>query len=136
MNVLLVEDDACLSAVLSDSFEERGFLTQIASTLEEASNALKANTFDVAILDLDLDGKCSLPLADMALYSCPQTAIVLLTGSHMFARGEMMVNWPNIRHCLRKPTRIGDLLMIAEFLGSRKADCSDSHVNFAGARAI
>lgn len=57
--VLLVEDDARLAGMVADYLGEAGFRAAIAATGEEAERRLKAEDFDVIILDLmlpDTDG--------------------------------------------------------------------------------
>ena len=57
--VLLVEDDARLAGMVADYLGESGFRAAIASTGEDAERRLKAEDFDVVILDLmlpDTDG--------------------------------------------------------------------------------
>lgn len=57
--VLLVEDDARLAGMVADYLGEAGFRSAIAATGAEAERRLKAEDFDVVILDLmlpDTDG--------------------------------------------------------------------------------
>jgi DNA-binding response OmpR family regulator len=57
--VLLVEDDARLAGLVADYLGEAGFRAAIAATGAEAERRLKAEDFDVVILDLmlpDTDG--------------------------------------------------------------------------------
>jgi two-component system, OmpR family, phosphate regulon response regulator OmpR len=57
--VLLVEDDARLAGMVADYLGEAGFRSAIAGTGEDAERRLKAEDFDVVILDLmlpDTDG--------------------------------------------------------------------------------
>jgi two-component system phosphate regulon response regulator OmpR len=57
--VLLVEDDARLAGMVADYLAEAGFRPSIAATGEDAERRLKAEDFDVIILDLmlpDTDG--------------------------------------------------------------------------------
>lgn len=57
--VLLIEDDARLAGMVADYLAEAGFRPAIAATGEDAERRLKAEDFDVIILDLmlpDTDG--------------------------------------------------------------------------------
>lgn len=57
--VLLIEDDARLAGMVADYLGEAGFRSTIAPTGAEAEHRLKADDFDVVILDLmlpDTDG--------------------------------------------------------------------------------
>ncbi len=57
--VLLIEDDARLAAMVADYLGEAGFRSAIAATGADAERRLKAEDFDVVILDLmlpDTDG--------------------------------------------------------------------------------
>lgn len=63
--VLLVEDEAIIAMTAEDMLEELGCETAgIASTLAEAMDAVGAVSFDLALLDINLNGAESLPVAE------------------------------------------------------------------------
>ena len=64
--VLVVEDEAMIRMLLEDMLEELGYrIGAQASDLNEALDAAKNGVFDVAILDLDLNGKPTVAVADL-----------------------------------------------------------------------
>jgi CheY-like chemotaxis protein len=64
VRVLLVEDEAIIAMTAEDMLEELGCrVAATASTLSEASAAVEAGGFDIVLLDINLNGSESLPLA-------------------------------------------------------------------------
>jgi CheY-like chemotaxis protein len=62
--VLLVEDEAIIAMTAEDMLEELGCETvATAMTLAEAIEAVERGNFDVALLDINLNGRESLPVA-------------------------------------------------------------------------
>ncbi len=63
--VLLVEDEAMIAMLVEDMLEDLGHeLVTVASRLDEALAAAKTGAIDVAILDLNLGGVLTYPVAD------------------------------------------------------------------------
>lgn len=64
LRVLLVEDEAIIAMTAEDMLEELGCqVAATASTLAEAIAAVEAGGFDIVLLDINLNGAESLPLA-------------------------------------------------------------------------
>jgi CheY-like chemotaxis protein len=64
--ILLVEDEAIVSMLLEDMLNELGcHVVEIASRVDTALKAVEARPFDVAILDVNLKGETSYPIADL-----------------------------------------------------------------------
>ena len=62
---LIVEDEAIIAMTAEDMLEEMGCVTvAIAATLSEAMAAAGRGGFDIALLDINLNGAQSLPVAD------------------------------------------------------------------------
>ena len=65
LRVLVVEDDAMIAMLAEDMLEMAGCtLAGIASSLAEGLEAAEGDHFDVAMLDMNLDGEHSTPIAD------------------------------------------------------------------------
>ncbi|HJP98778.1 MAG TPA: response regulator [Rhodanobacteraceae bacterium] len=63
--VLIVEDDAMISMMLQDLLEDMGCqVVGVASRLEEARHKSEAEDFDVALLDVNLRGERTFPVAE------------------------------------------------------------------------
>jgi len=79
MRILLVEDEFLVAALLADVLEDEGAaVIGPAATLAEGLRLAEAGGFDVAVLDWNLDGERSTPLAQvLASSGCP---FVIATG--------------------------------------------------------
>lgn len=65
-SILLVEDEALVAMLLEELLNEMGcHAVQIASRVETALSSIAAKTFDIAILDVNLKGETSYPIADL-----------------------------------------------------------------------
>jgi len=63
--VLVVEDELMIRMLLEDMLSELGYtVSAAASRLDEAMQAVQAGEFDIAILDVNLNGEPISPLAD------------------------------------------------------------------------
>ena len=60
---LLVEDEPVIGFALEDMMIAEGAETRFASSLDEGLSLAEANTFDAAVLDVNLHGRNSYPLA-------------------------------------------------------------------------
>ena len=61
--VLVVEDEVFIAFDLADMLADLGFAdVVVASTYDDAEQALNENAFDIAIFDLNLNGRMSTPL--------------------------------------------------------------------------
>ena len=66
LKVLVIEDEALVSMMVEDFLDELGCeVAGTASRLEEALHKAATLTFDVAILDVNLAGVMSYPVADL-----------------------------------------------------------------------
>ena len=63
--VLLVEDEALVAMYTEAVLADAGARVEIAMRLETGLSAAEASAFDVAVLDMNLGGKSSLPIADL-----------------------------------------------------------------------
>jgi CheY-like chemotaxis protein len=65
-HVLLVEDEAMIAMLVEDMLEDLGHkLVTVAGRLEEALAAARDQVVDLAILDLNLGGVLTYPVADV-----------------------------------------------------------------------
>ena len=64
--ILVVEDELMIRMLLEDMLGELGYtVTAEAARIDEALEAAKTADFDLAILDVNLDGQPVLPVADV-----------------------------------------------------------------------
>ena len=80
VHVLLVDDDDSLREALADELNRDEFLVVPARNAEEALNEIAEQTFDVAIVDLNLPGMSGEDLIHELRQHAPTTEIVVLTG--------------------------------------------------------
>jgi CheY-like chemotaxis protein len=63
--VLIVEDEAMVAMLLEELLRELGcHVVEIAARVDSALTLIEAKVFDIAVLDVNLDGEASYPVAD------------------------------------------------------------------------
>jgi len=77
--ILLVEDEAELSRLVREGLESHGYSIACAASVTAARNILEAQTFDLAILDLNLPDGSGLDLAQPLRATCRDLPILVLT---------------------------------------------------------
>jgi CheY-like chemotaxis protein len=104
VKVLLVEDEAIIAMMAEDMLEDLGcIVAATASTLSEALAEAEKGGFDVALLDINLNGFESLPVAArLRERGCP---FIFTTGYGSAGRGSEHGDVP----LLTKPYRPNDL---------------------------
>jgi CheY-like chemotaxis protein len=104
VRVLLVEDEAIIAMTAEDMLEELGCITATtATTLSEALEAADREAFDVALLDINLNGRESLPVAvRLRERRCP---FVFTTGYGAAGSGGDFADVPLVT----KPYQLADL---------------------------
>lgn len=64
--VLVIEDEALIGMLLEDMLSDLGHeVVGIVSRIEDALSAVRGDSFDLAILDLHLNGHSALPVAEI-----------------------------------------------------------------------
>jgi CheY-like chemotaxis protein len=122
-NVLVIEDHALHAIALESLLRDGGFdVIGPARTLDEALTALRDETPDCAVVDLNLKGQCTFALAD--ILTMGSTPFVFLS-----AYGpEILPARFQGRPYLQKPYTPSDLLRSVEALGHAKTCRSESVV--------
>ena len=104
VRVLLVEDEAIIAMTAEDMLEELGCaLAATAASLEEALACVEQRTFDIALLDINLNGQQSLPVA--ARLKEKGMPFVFTTGYGSAGSGPEHADVPLVT----KPYQLGDL---------------------------
>lgn len=104
VRVLVVEDEAMVSMLVEEFLEELGCeVTGIASRLDEALEKAGSLTLDLALLDVNLAGRLSYPVADLLL--ARGIPVVFVTGYGAAALPEALHGVP----VLSKPFRRNQL---------------------------
>ena len=115
MRTLIVEDDALLGGIWHEVLVDAGHEAVVVDEAECARKLLLTHAFDAVVLDLMLGEDSGLSVAALANYANPDCCVVVVTGSALFARGELFGMAPNITSVLRKPVSIFELLAVIEY---------------------
>ncbi|HUQ02754.1 MAG TPA: response regulator [Kofleriaceae bacterium] len=79
-SLLLVDDDEVFRTRMARAFVERGYEVTSAQDFDSAVAHAKAESPELAVLDLKMPGKSGLELVKALLEIDPQTKIIVLTG--------------------------------------------------------
>ena len=79
-HILFVDDDAKLCEILALYFEAKGFTVTTAGSPQTAQELLGKTHFDLAILDVNLNGASGLDLLDVSKTICPELPVIMFTG--------------------------------------------------------
>lgn len=113
--VLVVEDEAMVSMLIEDMLDDLGYeVAQVVARLGPAQTAAEAASFDVAIVDLNLAGQATYPVADrLAARAIP---FAFVTGYGATGLSPAYSSIP----VLQKPFRTEDLGCIVDLLLSAR----------------
>lgn len=115
LTVLVIEDEAVVAIDLEIALEEMGHRVIGAGTLAEGVRAIEAHEFDLAILDVNLNGELSYPLA--AALESRGVPIVFLTG---YGADGLEPEWRS-RPVLQKPMKREVLAKLVQATSPRVA---------------
>ena len=79
IRILLVDDEAAIRRALRATLQELGFETVEASRGEEALHLIRAQSFDVVLLDLNMPGIGGMKTLDKLRTTYPKLPILILT---------------------------------------------------------
>lgn len=95
VRVLIVEDEFLLALLLEEDLQSHGCITiGPYNDLASATEATRRETFDLAVLDINLNGRPVFPLADELL--ARGRPAVLLTGYGALDLPERFRLWPRV----------------------------------------
>lgn len=115
MRALIVEDDLILANLWQAALAAEGHESHAVNDAEPARKLLLTQSFDAVVLDLCLGDNSGLSVAALATYTNPHCRVVVVTGSTLFARGELFSMAPNIAAVLRKPVTLQELVAVLEY---------------------
>jgi two-component system response regulator RegA len=108
-SLLLVEDDEILRRRLARAFEGRGYEVREAPSGEEAVRLARADTPEVAVVDLRMAGMSGLDVVSELRELDASTVIVVLTGYGSIATALEAVHRGAV-HYLTKPADVTDIV--------------------------
>ena len=114
MRVRVVEDDPLLRELWIEVFGSAGHDAAGAATAADARIRLLSRSWDVVVLDLHLGSESGLAVAALATFGNPDCRVIGITGSTLFARGEIFEMAPTVSTVLRRPVPIDELLAVSE----------------------
>ncbi|MEL7166530.1 MAG: response regulator [Pseudomonadota bacterium] len=121
--VLVLEDDTTLRFAFCEAVRDVGLDVISAASIDEATALLRRFRPDVLLLDLMVGPDCSTDVADYAAVAAPSAAVIYVTGSGLFPRGEIFDMSRNARLMLRKPVDLEELAdMVRHVLPRTAAD--------------
>jgi DNA-binding response OmpR family regulator len=79
-HILFVDDEAALCEMLALYFEHKGFAVTTVNTVELAMSRLQERSFDLVVLDLNLDGQDGLEVLRFVKTRYPNLPVIIFTG--------------------------------------------------------
>ncbi|MFP6764539.1 MAG: sigma-54 dependent transcriptional regulator, partial [Planctomycetaceae bacterium] len=79
-SLLVVDDDRHILEAMADYLRSLGHRTETAQTCQQAMDRMSEFPFQVVVCDVNLPDKDGFQLLDWAVESCPDTAVIMLTG--------------------------------------------------------
>jgi DNA-binding response OmpR family regulator len=115
LRVFLVEDEGMIRMMVTDMLEELGHtIAAEAARIDQALELAGSAEFDLAVLDVNLNGKIITPVAD--LIRARGRSIIFATGYGSEGLPDQFRDFP----ALQKPFQLEDLAaMIDEVMGPR-----------------
>ncbi|WP_282296795.1 response regulator [Stenotrophomonas sp. PS02289] len=102
-NVLVVEDESMIAMLVEDRLVDAGHTVFVAPSVQKAMEVLRDHVIDMALLDVNLAGTSSTPVA----YELEARGIPFMIATGYGAQG--VDEAFRDRGCLQKPFRMSDL---------------------------
>jgi len=116
---LLVDDDEIFSSVMARSLGRRGHTAEVAADGNQAQALLRANSFDIVVVDLKLENESGLNLIPALKAIRPSARILMLTGYASIATAVEAVK-RGADNYLPKPAAADDVLRVMGLIGDRE----------------
>jgi CheY-like chemotaxis protein len=121
VQTLIVEQNRDLAAIWARFLEGQGLVCQLAAGESEALEALRDQSFDALVLDVELIDGAAFRIADFATYRNPEIAIIAVTAQNFFSDGQVFELIPNARGLLPATADPGDMAALVQHYGGRAA---------------
>ncbi len=120
--VLVVDDDEDLCDILSETFQQRGYVVQTAPSSASARPLLKEGDVDVVLLDIPTSARAMDTLPQWLSEARDATGVIVMT-AHINDEDRKKIVAAGARACLAKPFPIARLLSeVEEAVSARQAD--------------
>jgi DNA-binding NtrC family response regulator len=110
--VLAVDDDRLIRLNLSLLLGREGLEVDTAATCREARTLLDRRPYGVVVTDLDLPDASGLEVVKWARENCPDTKIILISGSSTALEGLAALDQEAAKAVVLKPFRFDELLAL------------------------
>lgn len=117
MKVLIVEKNPELGRLWRDHIHRLGASAQLVSAKAPAQEALREDTHDVLILNLNFRDGGSFALADYASYRHPNMKIIFVTSDTFFSDGSIFRYMSNACAMVPQSTPPEDLAALVDYHG-------------------
>jgi DNA-binding NtrC family response regulator len=109
LRLLLVDDEKSFVNILAKRFQRRNIKVTKAYSGADAIQALRANEFDVAVLDLKMEDMDGIEVLKILKIMDPQLAVIMLTGHGSAAAAQQGIELGAFDY-LTKPCELETLL--------------------------
>lgn len=124
MDALIVEDDLMQAREVMNALEGAGINCDYANSTHDAMAMVRRAPYDLIILDVFVNDGMTADFSAFIKMRHPQTAILAITGSGIFEKGEY-INAMSVDYLMRKPVSLGDLVEVSKYLMSSRAIKND-----------
>lgn len=114
MQVLIIEENPDLARIWSAHLMRQGMNVTHAASKIEAHTAVTERTFDVVILDADIDGGRPIALADYISYRLPSARIIFVTSTSFFSDGSIFALAANAHACVPTDSDPADIVSLVD----------------------
>lgn len=108
ITLLIVDDDTEFRQGLASFFRRKGYKTADAGSGEQALETTKAESFQVALIDMAMPGMSGIELLKVLREEAPETEVLLLTGEGTIERAVEAMKL-GATDFLRKPSKMVDI---------------------------
>ena len=120
LRVLFVDDDESISGLLETELPRMGHTSTVCRSPREAVEAVAANTFDAAIVDLKMPGGSGWDVIDYLRENSPETDYVISTG-HGSMDDAIRAIRMGAYDFLPKPVTLFEISAVLQRIGEKKA---------------
>ena len=121
--VLVIDDDAAVSATIRNILEKRGHPVTIAGGGHSALDALDASDFDVVMIDLIMPGTDGLDTIKIIRETSPDVPIIAMSG-YAFHGGSSDLDFFQLAAALGAATRLEKPFKSQELIAVVEASCA------------
>jgi len=132
--ILLVDDDADLTASLKRSFHKLPYIVDTSNNANEALKFLEKETVDVIVSDEKMPGISGSKFLSIACKKYPNTIRIMLTGHATLETAMKAVNQGKIYHFFVKPCNFTELLLLIQRALQQKSLLSETRKLLATSR--